>query len=110
MDQPDVLWAQYRGLRDTIRSLQGRPQRRNPAMGRAVLEQQHSQQRPPRPLLGEVGGFRKQGPCCLTVTPRVTVGAQYPHCHIPGVIPGIVRDVATDSRCAGVVRGHQVMG
>jgi hypothetical protein len=39
---------------------------------------------------GEVGGFRKQGPCCLTVTPRVTLGAQYPHCHIPGVIPGIV--------------------
>jgi hypothetical protein len=27
------------------------PQGRNPAMGRAVLEQQHSRQRPPRPLL-----------------------------------------------------------
>src|SRR6516225_5378608 len=39
------------------------PQRRNPAMGRAVLKQQHSRQRPPRPLLA-VGaptlGFRHQ--------------------------------------------------
>ncbi len=31
------------------------PQRRNPAMGRAVLEQQHSRQRPAQPLLGVPG-------------------------------------------------------
>jgi hypothetical protein len=78
-----------------------RPQRPNPALGRAVLEQQHFTAAAARVASWQSGRLPEAGPCCLTVTPPVTVDAQYLHCHIPGVIPRIVRDVVTDFRCAG---------